>query len=309
MWVNRFRSPSATTVVSTQVALGDHLACGVFDTVAVDASGPVADRLRSAGQAVALTLPETIDDADGYRPVGDDIKQRPEGRTVLLARTLSPAERRTRLRRRLEDDFDLGYVAPEFAADGSVASLAVGEQQTGLSATLPPDRVAVSIRAAYPPVVSTGDPVEVWTADADSSQLVATGTLRASSETVATLVVDEDDATAFTHGKTYRLTVQPASASDATELVSAIRFADETVTVTTVVADGPLKGEFVEWIPGTVLAIERDEDVIARPAATETVRAGDTVYVLATPETLRHLCSRSLRDPTVDLPPEDTSSG
>lgn len=276
--------------------LGDHLACGVFGISGLDAPGPIADRIRSAGIAVVLTLPETIDDADGYPPVDDDSKRMLEGRTVLLPQELSPAERRSRLRRRLEDDFGIGYVAVEVADDGTVKSLKIGEQPTGLSARIPPDRVAVAIRAAFPPRVSTGDPVEVWTTDSDSSRLVATGTFRSSSGSVATLIVDEGDAAVFTLETQYRLTVHQELPSDGSELVSAIRAADETITLTTVVPNGPLESEFVGWIPGTVLVIDRGDRVIARPADGESLQAGDTLYVLGTPEILCRLRHRMLTD-------------
>ncbi|SIS01142.1 TrkA C-terminal domain-containing protein [Natronorubrum thiooxidans] len=279
--------------------LGDHLACGVFGVSGLDASGPIADRIRLAGIAVVLTLPETIDDADGYPPIDDDSKRRLEGRTVLLPQELSPAERRSRLRRRLEDDFGIGYVATEFAADGTITSLTVGAQPTGLSARLPPDRVAVAVRAAFPPRVSTGDPVEVWTTDSDSSRLVATGTFRSSSGSVATLIVDEDDAAVFTLETRYRLTVHQELPSDGSELAAAIRAADETITLATVVSNGPLESEFVGWVPGTVLAIERGECVITRPEDGEPLQAGDTLYVFGTPEILCRLRHRMHTDPTV----------
>ncbi|ELY49432.1 hypothetical protein C495_00665 [Natronorubrum sulfidifaciens JCM 14089] len=269
--------------------LGDHLACDVFGISRLAASGPAADRIRSAGLAVVLSLPETVDDADGYLPVSGAVKRRLEGREMLLARHLSPDERRERLRRRLKDDFGIDYVDLEFGADGTVETLAVGRQSSGLGATLPPGRSAVAIRTACPPLVSAGDPVEVWTTNADSSHLVATGTFRASSGTVATLVVDEDDSTVFTSETAYQLTIRSDFPSNASDLVSAIRTADETVVTTTVVSDGPLESEFVGWVPGTVVVIERGDEIMTRPADNETVHAGDRLYVLGTPETLREL--------------------
>jgi len=228
--------------------LGDHLACGVFGISGLDASGPIADRIRSAGIATVLTLPEAIDDADGYLPVDDDSKRMLEGRIVLLPQELSPAERRSRLRRRLENDF--GYRLRCYrdrcrrhchvTHGRCAANRSQCEAATGPCCRRNSGRV--------PPRVSTGDPVEVWTTDSDSSRLVATGTFRSSSGSVATLIVDEDDAAVFTLETRYRLTVHQELPSDGSELASAIRAADETITLATVVSNGPLESEFVGWV-------------------------------------------------------------
>lgn len=280
---------AGTALAATGHRLGDRIACGVFDIDRLETDGAVADRIRSAGLAVAITLPATVDDVATYPAVDAELKRRLEGRTLLVPRRLSRSERRNRLRRRLEADFDVGYVDLELDADGGVESLAVGRRRPGIGPTLPPDTVAVAIESDPVPGASVGDPVAVWTREAtatDSSRLVATGTVRASSGSVTTLVVDAADAAAFAPGDRYRLTVRSASASDAGELVSAIRAADATVTTVTVESDGPLEGEFVGWVPGTVVAIDREEAAVGLPAERNSLRAGDTAYVVGDPASL-----------------------
>ena len=273
--------------------LGDHLACGVYDVTKLDTDGPVADLVRSAGLAVTVALPESIDDAEGYPSVDDALKRELAGREFLFPNDLSVSELRARLEARLESDFDVGYVRAELTAEGEVDAVAVGARQAGVGPTLGPDRVAVAIAGDPPSRASTGDPVEVWTRADGSSRFVTTGTLRASTGPVTTLVVDADDAAAFEPGRRYRLTTRPETPSDGPALVSAIRSGDETVTATTVESGGPLESEFAGWVPGTVLAIDRGDDVLSLPADKEPLEAGDTIYVFGTPAELGAAPSRS----------------
>lgn len=266
--------------------LGDHIACGAYDITPIDASGPIAERVQSAGRCVAVTLPESIDDADGYPAVDEHSKRDLAGREFLFSSDLSIPALRSRLEHRLEADYDIGYVRAELAADGTVSAVSIGDRRSGIGPTLGPDRVAVAIAGDPSPRASAGDPIEVWTDDAESSRLVATGRLRASVGSITTLIVDADDATCFESGDRYRLTTRPETSSDAHALVSAIRSGDETVTAVTVEPDGPLDGEFVGWLSGTVLAIDRGETTLSLPAGNESLMAGDTVYRFGTPAAL-----------------------
>ncbi|WP_201294026.1 TrkA C-terminal domain-containing protein [Natronorubrum halalkaliphilum] len=275
-------------VVGTAVAavghrLGDHLACGAYGITPIDARGPVADLVESAGLSATVPLPDSIDDAEGYPPVDEAVKRELESRELRFPGGLSISERRTRLDRRLEADYDVGYARAELGEDGSVTALALGDRRTGLSPTLGPDRVAVAVAGDRSAQASTGDPVTVWTADGDSSRLVATGILRSSAGSVTTLVVDADDADAFEPGSRYRLTIRPETPSGADGLCAAIRTADETVASITVEDGGSLEGEFAGWVPGTVLVIDRAGEVIPLPAENEPLAAGDTIYVFGTP--------------------------
>lgn len=266
--------------------LGDHLACGVYDVRKLETDGPVADLVRSAGLTVAVTLPESIHDAAGYPTVDESVKRNLAGRRLLFPNDLSVSELQSRLETRFESDFDVGYVRAELTGEGEIDSLDVGDSQAGLSHTLGPDRVAVAIAGDPPSRASTGDPIEVWTGGEDSSQFVTTGTLRASTGPVTTLLVDADDAEAFEPRGRHRLTTRPETPSDGHALVSAIRAGDETVTVRTVETGGPLESEFTGWLPGTVLAIERGDDVLSLPADKEPLEAGDRAHVFGSPAEL-----------------------
>lgn len=273
--------------------LGDRLACGSYEIRRFDAtgSGNVTELLQSAGLAVAVTLPSSIDDAEGYPVVDESVSRMLEGQRFLLPSGLSLAARRTRIEGRIETDFDVGYVRVELAADGALSSVSVGGKRSGISPTLGPDQVAVAIAGNLSANASAGDPIDVWTDEGDSSQLVATGTLRSSSGSVVTLLVDGDDSNAFEPRKRYRLTTRPETPPDWHALVAAIRGAAETVVAIEVDADGPLESEFVGWIPGTVLLLERNGEEEALPAESEALQAGDTAYVLATPAELESLSS------------------
>ncbi|WP_276255048.1 cation:proton antiporter regulatory subunit [Halomontanus rarus] len=269
--------------------LGDHLGCEVFDITTLDARGEVATLVRSAGLVVEVELPETIEDINGYSPAGDGIKRDMAGRTMLVPRRLTIDELRDRLSARLRRDFDVDHVHLELAAGGAVDHLAIGVQPDGIGPSLPPETVAVAIRSDPSPAASTGDPVEVWTDGGESSRLVTTGTVRATLGDVTTVVVDAAHADAFATDETYRLVMQPATPDDGHELASVLRAAEETVTVVDVEPDGPLRGEFVGWLPGRVLVLERGDELLPFPGANRTLEAGDTVFVLGSPTQLRQL--------------------
>ncbi|MFC7231717.1 hypothetical protein ACFQMM_10430 [Saliphagus sp. GCM10025308] len=61
------------------------------------------------------------------------------------------------------------------------------------------------------------------------------------------------------------------------------------ISTRTVEVGGDLEGEFVEWVPGTVLVIERDGGLHSFPAGREPIRAGDRVHVFGAPDELAAL--------------------
>lgn len=280
--------------------LGDHLACGAYEITKLEADGPVADLVQAASLAVAVTLPASIDDAEGYPSVDGTVKRELAGRTFLFPSDLSIPELRDRVRTRLESDYDVGYVRVELTAEGDVASLALGDRRAGVSPTLGPDRVAVAISSAPAPRASAGDPIEVWTTGDDPCRLVTRGTLRASTDRVTTLIVDADDADAFELDERYQLTTRPETPSDDHALVSAVRAADETVAAISVADGGPFESEFVGWVPGTVLAVARGDEVLSLPADKEPLQTGDTVYVFGTPSELETLSTGFVASPSND---------
>lgn len=281
----------AGTAGAASGRLGDRIARLVSGRSRIDGEGEAISTVRSARLAVDLRLPETIADADGYRPVSTATRRALSGAVVRLPHGLSIAQRRERLECHLERAFDVGYANVTMAADGGVDRVLVGRRAAGLGSMLPPKTVGVAIRAEPPPNASLGDPVQIWSTPtrrdgADTGQLVATGTLRAASGTVATVLVDPDRAADLSADARYRLVVHPGQPTGSYEFAATIRTVDETVTTVTVAADGPLAGEFVGWLPGRVLVVDRDDELLALPDDNRTLEAGDELWILATPETL-----------------------
>lgn len=265
--------------------LGDRLACQLLDISRIDAGGDAAAAIRSAGLAVDVEFPGTIETADGYRPVEPSAEAALAGATVRLPHGLSRSARRDRLERHVERDYGVDYASVAMADDGTVDRVFVGRRSGGLGSTVPPGSVAVAIRADPSPDASPGDPVEVWSTDG-RRRLVATGRLRTTNGTIATVVVDADLAGDLADGERYRLLTRPDEPTDGYEFVSTVRTVEETVTTVHVDADSPLAGEFVGWLPGRVLVLERDGDLHPLPADGETLEPGDDLWVLASPAEL-----------------------
>jgi len=290
--------------------IGDHFAADVFDVPRIDAGGEIARLVQSAGLVVELSLPDAVDDIDGYPAVDDETKRLLSGRHMRFPRRLSEADLESRLAARIERDFDVGHVHAEIEADLSVSSLAVGRRPSGVGPSLPPGTVAIAVEGNPSPSASTGDPIEVWTAGGDDTgRLVATGTIRETVGDVATVTVGRDDATAFDPDRSYRLVTRPDTASDVNELVATVWEAEETVTAVTVGDGDPLLGEFVDWLPVAVLCIVREGEPIPFPAANETLDVGDTVYVLGTPGGLHRLAEYEPEADPHDRPAPKATTG
>ncbi|WP_154660446.1 hypothetical protein [Halopiger goleimassiliensis] len=294
-------------VAAASGRLGDRIACQLLDLSRIDASGDAAAAVRSARLAVDVDLPETIETAEGYRPVEPSVRRAIEGTTVRLPHDLSADDRRGRIERHLEREYDLGYAEVRTTEDGSVDRLLVGRQSSGLGPMLPPRTVAVAIQADSAPDASLGDPIEIWSTG-EGSRLLATGTVRSVDGSVATVIVDRDLADDLADDERYRLVTRPDDPTDAYEFASTIREVDETVTTLTVAADGPLDGEFAGWLPGRVLVIDRDDELLAMPDDKETIRAGDDLWVLAAPDALTDFDPTAGDASTIPSKPDETES-
>lgn len=292
--------------------LGDRIACDVYDVDRIEASGPLADLLRSARLLVAVELPETVADADGYRPVDDSTRRALAGRRFLFPSGLGRAALEARVESRLQTDFDVDHAAVRLGSGGEVEHLSVGRERTGLGPTVPPSAVAVGVRADPSPDASAGDAVEVWTpTEGDApSRLVARGRLRSSSGATATLVLPADDAAALSPTTSYRLVTPPAPPSDRHRLLSVLREVDETAVSLSVAAGDDADGEFVGWLPGTPLVLQREDGLLALPADNVTLQDGDTVYFLGHPDELADIAAgdRSHRDAGAPPGPEGPAS-
>ncbi len=265
--------------------LGDRIACEVADISRIGADGEAAASVRAARLAVAVELPDVIDHADGYRPVDPAVCRAIAGATVRLPHGLTAEQRRQRLERHLECEYGLGYAAVTLADDGSVERVLVGQQTSGLGSMLSSGTAAVAIRADCAPDASLGDPIEIWSTG-DRPRLVATGRLRTTAESVATVIVDRDLAELLVPDERYRVVTRPDEPTDGYEFASTLRTADETVVTLTVDPEGPLAGEFVGWLPGRVLLVDRDGELHSLPADNETLQAGDELWILARSEDL-----------------------
>jgi len=269
--------------------VGDRIARDVFDVERLGATGEIAALVRSARLPSVVRLPDRIDDAEGYPPVEPSIKRDLAGSAILLPQLDDDSTLRTRLESRLERDYDLGHVSITVGGDGAIDRLAIGRTRSGIAATVPAGTVSLSIRGEPAPAVGAGDPVEVWATADGSSHLVATGRLWATDDDAATVAVDAEAADRLVTGSDtrFRLAARSATPDDGFRLLAALRAADGTVRSVTVDDGGSLENVFVGWVPGTVLAVVRDEEVIPFPADNLTLRAGDELSILGTVDELR----------------------
>lgn len=273
---------------------GDRLATNVFAVSgAREVDAEVSRLVRSVGRVTAVELPEEIDDVEGYDPVDGSVKERLAGKTLLFPRRLTIAELRERLEVRLEHDYGVGHVDVELDTDGRVTYLALGLRAAGIGPTLAPGTAAVAVHADPPSGASPGDVVQVWETTAEPSRSV-TGELRAVADDVVTVAVDEDDAAELVAGEEYRLVTLPAEPRADREFVSLLHAAEETVGVISVAEESRLGGRTVGDLGVTVAALRpADGSATAVPSRSRTLRAGDEVYVVGLPESVRRLEAES----------------
>lgn len=272
--------------------LGDHLARDTVAAATPRTFDEMSQLVRAAGRVLSVTLPETIEDVDGYDPVDERTKAELAGQTLLVPGRLTVEELRTRLVDRLERDYGVGTVDVELTADGTVEYLAVGSRPAGIGPTLAPGSVAVALRADPAADASPGDTVELWRDDDGSPRRVAAAELRATTGDVATVALDAPEADRLEADRSYRLVTLPGSGGAGRQFVSLLRAAHETATTATVDAGGPLDGVTVGSLPVAVVAIERSDEAIALPADDERLVVGDVVSLLGRPEALRRLDER-----------------
>jgi hypothetical protein len=272
------------------LAVGDRIAT---DLVAVagarELETGVSRTVRVVGRVSAVTLPEEIDDMAGYDPVSEEVKATLAGRTHLFPRGLTIAERRDRLVTRLKTDHDVGYIDVEMDGDGTVTYLALGSRVAGVGPTLAPGTAAVAVRADPAGGASPGDVVQLWRTEPEPAR-VATAELRAVDGDVATVALDESDATELDADATYRLVTLPTAPRAERSFAAAFRAAGETMGAVAVAPGNDLVGTPIADLDGTVVAVRpRDGPVEAVPARSRPIDAGDTVYVVARPDALRRL--------------------
>ncbi len=270
----------------------------VGDRLAVEASvvtgrrefeADVSRLVSAVGRVVTVTVPEEIDDIEGYDPVPAETKAALAGKTLLFPRRLTVAELRDRLRTRLADDYGVGHVDVELADDGSVEYLAIGSRAAGLGPTLAPGTAATAVRADPAYAASQGDAVELWRAGPDPERVVA-GELRAAAGDVVTLALPTAEARALDPDRRYRLVTRPVAARAELEFASVLRVATETMGAVTVAPGSDLVDTPLSAFDLTVVAVRpADGELEAVPPRTRPLAAGDVVYAVARPEALRRL--------------------
>lgn len=254
--------------------------------------GEVSGLVSRVGRLVSVTLPETIHDIDGYDPVSEAVKTTLAGRTLLFPRRGSRAELETRLRARLKDDYDVGYVDVDLATDGTVEYLALGRRVAGIGPTLGPGAGVVAVEADPPNAASAGDAVQLWETG-ERTRRVATGEVRGVADDVVTLALDEQDARAVA-GNRYRLLTLPDDPTVDREFATLLRAAEETMAAIQVSPGSALLAETVGDLGATVVAVKPAEGSVEPvPVRDRSIDAGDLVYVVGSPAAIRQLEERA----------------
>lgn len=286
--------------------------------------------VRSVGRVISVTLPDSpdeIDDVEGYDPVPEETKEALAGKTFVFPRGLTVAALRERLVDRLVDDYGVGHVDVDLAADGSVEFLAIGSRAAGIGPTLVPGTAATAIRADPPFSATSGDEVQLWSvgagggpgwtdgpgddgergADAPGEpERVATGELRAAADDVVTLALDEVDAESIDPREPYRLVTLPSEPRADREFASLLRRADETMGVLEIPEGSPLVGSTTGELAVSVVAIVPGGGTVeAIPPRSRELEAGETVYAIARPEALRRLEAAAAAPEPEDEPGDD----
>lgn len=243
--------------------------------------------VRATGRFITVTLPDSIDDIEGYDPVSETAKTALAERTFEFPRGLTVGELERQLTTRLTEKHDIGYVDVELAEDGTVEYLAVGQRPAGLGKTLPPGMAAVALRADPPFSGSPGDTVEIW--GGEEPQAIGVAELRAGLEESATVAADEALCEQIDPNTQYRLMTLAGDAQPDREFAAQLRRSEETMAQVRVLEGSDLVGVAVGAIDLTVIALQRGDDVITIPERAYELAAGDRLYLVGRPDRLRKI--------------------
>lgn len=272
--------------------VGDRIVVDVFAlSSARRLDGELSGIVRAAGRFTSVVLPpaEAIADMGAYDPVSPERKAEIAESTLLFAGRLPSEELRSRLVARVKQEYGVGHVDIDLAADGTVEYFAVGSRVAGLGPTLSPGSAAVAIAADPPKDATPGDTVQVWRTDPEPRR-VATGELRGVAGDVVTVALDESDAESLTAEAGYRLVTLPSEPQADREFASLLRRVDETMATVTVADGSSLVGTTVGEV-GTVVAAVRPEGGSVQPIPRRSYAfgAGDSVYLVGRPDVLRRV--------------------
>jgi hypothetical protein len=268
--------------------VGDSAGTDVFESTTDRVDSDVGRLVQAVGRITRVELPAEIDDIVGYDPIPEETKDQLAGKDFVFPRRLTVAELRDRLVTRLKADYAVGHVDIEVATDGHVEHLALGSRAAGIGPTLPPETSAVALRADPAFAASAGDIVQVW--ETTPPRRVLTAELRATADDVVTLAVDAADTRKLDDTTEYKLVTLPVEARPDREFTSLLRAADETMAAVTVAEGSGLVGQPVGGLAVTVVAVRPpDGPVEPLPDGDRRVAAGETLYLVATPETIRRV--------------------
>lgn len=177
----------------------------------------------------------------------------------------------------------------EVYADGTVTYLALGRRVAGIGPTLGPGTGAVAVEADPPNAAGAGDVVQLWEAGEAGWRRAATAEVRGVSGDVVTVALDGQEARAVAGGR-YRLVTLPTAPNVERAFADLLRAAEETMAAIAVGADSELIGQTVGDVGVSVVAVKPPaESVVAIPSRSRPLAAGDLVYVVADPATIRRL--------------------
>ncbi|QSG06639.1 hypothetical protein [Halapricum desulfuricans] len=267
---------------------GDRVGVALLSRSGMDTFDDLTRVVRAGGRVIRVELPAEIGDVVGYDPVDPETKEALAGQSLLFPRGLTVAQLRERLGSRLKDDYGVGHVDLELDADGTVTHLAVGRRIAGLGPTLPPESVAVAIRADPSYAAGPGDLVQIWSEG--GTQRRCNAELRATAGEVVTVAIDAADAKKLGPDERYRLVTLATDARPDREFVSLLRAADETMGVVDINPESALAGASVGALDVTVVAVvsaSHDSGIETLPAGERVLSGGESIYVIAAPDELR----------------------
>ena len=149
--------------------LGDRFATSDRFTPAALGRGIQSPIVRATGRRTVVTLPETIEDIDGYDPVADETKRALEGKALDFPPRLTVEALERKLVDRLKEEQDVGYVDVDTDESGSITHLGLGRRPAGLGPTLPPGSVAVAVRCDPAFSATPGDSIQLWRSPATTT--------------------------------------------------------------------------------------------------------------------------------------------
>lgn len=272
--------------------VGDQLVVqfGAF-TGSKELEGEVSKMVQTMGRRIAVTIPEDVEDIDGYDPVPEEVKAELANKTFLFPRRITVDELRERFVARLKDDYQVGYVDVDLTEDGTIEYFAVGQRVPGIGPTLGPGQAATAVTADPPNAASPGDLVQVWrpATDEEAAKRLTTAEVRGIADDVVTLALDEQEAQELAGGR-YRLITLPAEPRAEREFAGLLRAADETMAAITVADRSTVVGQTVGDLDVITVAIKlADGNVEAIPSKHREITAGETLYVVARPGRVRCL--------------------